>query len=256
MLPPASILRTWNKFDRFAMETVTKRWNYHPDKPFQQRSVSQMKEQRDQFGVSGNCFDLAIWLLNEFKHDGIEAYPVGHDIHTEDAHAAVMAIDENGRRFLCDLGDQWLLPILTDAGDEEFSEEKLTGFFPGADVQLKPQQSSLEVYYHRPNGRFSMQTYDFQPVSKHDFEKAAERSQNYLNLYPLVECRIPYKEEKAHWEFDKWQSFISSTEGLHHDSPAVSIEEWAKRIHEKTGCSKDLLEQVLRKFKTVPSGLL
>ncbi|MDG5472684.1 hypothetical protein P6709_13080 [Jeotgalibacillus sp. ET6] len=256
MLPPASILKTWKKFDRIAMETVTKRWNYHPDKPFQQRSVSQMKEQRDQFGVSGNCFDLAIWLLDEFKQDGIEAYPVGHDIHTDDAHAAVMAVDENGRRFLCDLGDQWLLPILIDAEDEEFSGEKLSGFFPGADVQLKSHKSHLEVYYHRPNGRFSVQTYGLEPVNKGDFEMAAERSQNYLNPYPLVECRVPYKEETAHWEFDKWQSFLSSTEGLHHDSPAVSIEVCAQRINEKTGFSKDLLEQVLRKFKTAPSGLL
>ncbi|KIL52894.1 hypothetical protein [Jeotgalibacillus campisalis] len=256
MFPQAPILKTWKKFDQFAMETLTKRWNYNSDKPFQQRSVSQMKEQRERFGVSGNCFDLAIWLLDEFKNDGIEAYPIGHEIQSEDAHAAVIALDENGRRFLCDLGDQWLLPILVDANDEDFSGEKLSGFFPGADIQLKPSHSKLEVYYHRPNGRFSVQAYDLQPVDGSDFEKAAERSQNHLNPHPLVECRIPYKKETAHWEFDEWKSFISSAEGLHPEPPAASIEEWAIRINEKTGYNKEVAGQVLREFKTVPSSLL
>ncbi len=47
-------------------------------------------------GVTGNCYDLAIWLLDEFDNDGITAYPIGHDLGTDDAHVAVMALDEEG----------------------------------------------------------------------------------------------------------------------------------------------------------------
>ncbi|MBS4162322.1 hypothetical protein GWP49_35325, partial [Klebsiella pneumoniae] len=109
-----NILTTWRKFDRFPMETLTKAWFYQQAGNRKQREVSLMKEHYRQFGISGNCFDLAIWLLDEFSKQGIEAYPIGHHFKTEDAHAAVIALDERGRRFLCDLGDQWLQPILVD----------------------------------------------------------------------------------------------------------------------------------------------
>lgn len=49
---------------------------------------------------------LSVWLLEAFDKAEITAYPVGSGLGTEQAHAAIMAEDRNGRRFLCDLGDQ------------------------------------------------------------------------------------------------------------------------------------------------------
>lgn len=86
MFAPESILTTWIKFDSFPMETLTKAWFYKQGTRKKQRDVALMKEHRNKYGLSGNCFDLAIWLLDEFQKDGIQAYPIGHNLNTEHAH--------------------------------------------------------------------------------------------------------------------------------------------------------------------------
>ena len=48
---------------------------YNQNSSKKQRDVSLMKEHRSQYGLSGNCFDLAIWLLDELQKDGITATP-------------------------------------------------------------------------------------------------------------------------------------------------------------------------------------
>lgn len=112
------------------METLTKLWFYNENNNNnKQRNVSLMREHRSKYGLSGNCFDLAIWLLDEFKNDGITAYPVGHNLNSKDAHVAVIALDVSGSRYLCDLGDQWINPILVDTNNENYTDEKLSGFF-------------------------------------------------------------------------------------------------------------------------------
>ncbi|WP_251283311.1 hypothetical protein [Cytobacillus sp. AMY 15.2] len=231
------------------METLTKAWFYDKAGTKKQRDVSLMKEHRAQYGITGNCFDLAIWLLHEFMEAGIQAYPVGHELHNSSAHAAVVAVDEEGHRFLCDLGDQWLQPILIDSKARNFTPEKRSGFFPAADVQVSTQHGQLEIAYHRPNGKISRQSYDTNPVELNFFLDAAERSQNYIYPKALLEQRISYKNETAHWEFYNWKSFLSTTEGLYHDPPADTIEEWTDRIHEKTGYDRELLTESLGFYK-------
>ena len=99
LFAPEAILRTWRKFDSFPMETLTKAWFYHQAGDGRQREVSMMKEHYQEYGIAGNCFDLSIWLLDEFTKDGVEAFPIGRSFKTERAHAAVIALDERGRRF-------------------------------------------------------------------------------------------------------------------------------------------------------------
>ncbi|MDF2038181.1 hypothetical protein P2R12_14540 [Cytobacillus oceanisediminis] len=246
---PHSILSIWKRFDCFPMETLTKAWFYDKAGIKKQRDVSLMKEHRAQYGITGNCFDLAIWLLHEFKQAGIDAYPVGHELKTPSAHAAVVAVDEEGRRYLCDLGDQWLQPILIDPEARDFTPEKVSGFFPAADVQVSSEDRQLEIAYHRPNGKISRQCYDTDAADMNIFLEAAERSQNTIYPKALLEQRIPYKNETAHWEFYNWKSFLSTTEGLYHDAPADTIEEWAARIHEKTGYDIEFLIEALGFYK-------
>ena len=162
-----------------------------------------MKEHREQYGITGNCFDLSIWLLDEFKNEGITAYPICHDLHS-----AVIALDEAGNRYLCDLGDQWISPILVSENHEEYTEEKLTGFFPGAKIQVIHTNDHFEILYHRPNGKISKQVYSPKPIDNDTFLNAAENSQNLINRPPLLECRISYNNEIAHWEFSNWESFL------------------------------------------------
>ncbi|TMU87238.1 hypothetical protein FGG79_03635 [Bacillus sp. BHET2] len=251
MLPPKSILSTWRKFDGFPMETLTKTWVYSKDGSKKQREVSLMREHRKQYGITGNCFDLSIWLLDEFKKDGIEAYPIGRHLNTEDAHVAVIALDEEGHRFLCDLGDQWLKPILVDSKCEEYTDERLTGFFPAAHVQILPDETNIAIHYHRPNGKISKQTFDLQPIEMEFFMKAAEFSQNMIKPQPLLECRVPYKSEIAHWEFYNWESFLSTSEGLIKEPPCHIMEEWIVRIHHRTGYDKTFLSEVLRQYESL-----
>ncbi|WP_232336768.1 hypothetical protein [Planococcus lenghuensis] len=77
MRPPEEILTAWNQFSDFPMETLTKAWYFAKSGEVKQRPVALMKEHQAQFGASGNCFDLAIWLLDEFQKAGVEAYSIG-----------------------------------------------------------------------------------------------------------------------------------------------------------------------------------
>lgn len=239
------ILSVWHQFDGFPMETLTKAWVYSKGGHPKQRDVETMKKHREQYGITGNCFDLAIWLLAAFKDAGVTAYPIGSELGTEEAHAAVMAVDGEGRRFLCDLGDQWLQPVLIDKDSETYTNDKLSGFFPGAEVQVIPDKASFEVIYHRPNGKLSTQNFSSEPVAMDEFLAAAEYSQNHVYPKALLEVRLPYKNEAAHWEFFNWKSFLSTSEGLFSDAPAATIEEWAERIHQKTGFDQQFLLESL-----------
>lgn len=249
MLASNEILMTWEKFCDFPMETLTKAWFYPKSSKKKQRSVSLMKEHREQYGISGNCFDLAIWLLDEFKNDGIESYPIGSQLNTEKAHTAVVALDERGRRYLCDLGDQWLQPILIDSAQQDYSSERLSGFFPAAQVQIKPVSSSVEVIYHRPTGKLSRQVYQTEPIDVKLFMEAAECSQNQIRPRPLLEVRTPYKSETAHWEFYNWESMLSTSEGLFKEDQLLTIDGWVERIHLKTGYDRKFLFEALEYYR-------
>lgn len=256
MLASESILKTWEKFNDFPMETLTKVWFYNQGNSKKQRDVSLMREHREQFGMSGNCFDLALWLLDEFKRDGVEAYPVGHNLNSEDAHVAVIALNEKGERFLCDLGDQWLNPILIDTDSIDYTNEKISGFFPAARVQVQGHPSGTEILYHRPNGKVSKQVFQTHPIEMDAFVKAAEHSQHLINPNPLLECRTAYKSEIAHWEFYNWDSFLSTTEGLLNEPKVETVEEWAERIHGKTKYNKQVLIQILGRYKLIQTELV
>ncbi|MDN7243059.1 hypothetical protein QWY14_14745 [Planococcus sp. N028] len=246
MKAPQEILSVWKKFDDFPMETFTKAWFYSKAEGKRQRSVALMKKHRIQYGISGNCFDLAFWLLDEFTKAGIKAYPVGHALNTEDAHVGLVAEDASGKRYLCDLGDLWLQPILIDENSKEFTKERLAGFFPAAEVQVLPKQNEVEIVYHRPNGKQSRQSYETEPVAMDYFMEAAEFSQNHVYPKPLFEKRVPYENEIAHWEFDDWESKLSTSKGLFPEEPLSTIEEWAERIRERTGADKEFLIETLK----------
>lgn len=251
MLAPDSILSCWRKFDGFPMDTLTKAWFYDKANNGRQRDVSLMKEHKSQYGITGNCYDLAIWLLDEFEKNGVKAFPIGHDLNTIDAHVAIVALDENGNRFLCDLGDQWLNPILIDSKSEDFTYEKLDGFFPAAQIQVKSVGNLIEVTYHRPNGKVSRQFYDPEPINKDYFFKAAEYSQNLIKPKPLLECRTPYKNDIAHWEFYDWKSFLSTSEGLINEQSLNTVDEWSEKIKLKTGYNKQFLIEALEIYKVM-----
>lgn len=71
---PHSILSVWKKFDRFPMETLTKAWFYDKAGIKKQREVSLMKEHHDQYGITGNCFDLASGFFMNLSR--LESMPI------------------------------------------------------------------------------------------------------------------------------------------------------------------------------------
>ncbi len=229
---PASILSIWKQFDSFPMETLTKAWVLKNKPHLGQRDVAEMKSHREKTGASGNCFDLAIWLLHEFEQAAIPAYAVGDFMGTPEAHVGVIAVDGEGQRFLCDLGDQWIQPIAVDLQSDQLHE----GFFAGAKVKLATEGRRLNVDYHRPGGKVSHQTYDLSPVSKADLLEAGEVSQKNLSP-PLVEMRLVENGETIHWEFDKYKSCLSRMSGLENEEPCITDEAWAQRIALRTGAN-------------------
>ncbi|MCM3783405.1 hypothetical protein M3231_10505 [Neobacillus mesonae] len=245
---PEQILKVWHQFDAYPMETLTKAW-YYDQSSNRQRSVGLMKEHREKYGTSGNCFDLAIWLIDEFKQAGIEAYAIGEGLGTEEAHAAVCALDEHGRRYFCDLGDQWIQPVLMDFNTDEYTGEALSGFITGGKIKLTWKGSSHMTFtWVRPNGKTSEQVFDLSPVELKDLIIAGEHSQSLLRN-ALVEMRVPMPDEIVHWEYEGGKSFISNNRELIIEPTLQGSEEWAQRIYKMTGIHPEISVKALQKYK-------
>ncbi|KSU81974.1 hypothetical protein GA0061096_3570 [Fictibacillus enclensis] len=247
---PEELLAVWRRFDDFPMENLTKAWcTQHMDRQ-KQREVSLMKEHHEQYGMTGNCFDLALWLLHDLKEAGIKAYGIGRGLMTDAAHVAVIALDEEGRRYLCDLGDQWLSPIPLDA--ESPDEKWHRGFFPAAEIRtFLISGNEIEVHYLRPNGKVSKQVFDTGPIDEDVLWEAADYSQKHIKSFPHVECRVIRHGKSAHWEMNDWQSFFRTDDGIILESPAGLLEEWASRIVEKTGIHRNVVEEALRIYEKI-----
>ncbi|MFB4261891.1 hypothetical protein ACE106_22420 [Shouchella clausii] len=243
MKAPQRVIDIWRRFDDFPMETLTKAWYSQIASVNKQRTVDLMKLHREEYGTSGNCFDLAIWLINEFRENQLQAYAV----FTPDLHVAVVVIDDEGRKYLCDLGDQWIQPILIDREHEEYTEEFLEEFFPGAQIKLTAQLENLVVTYRRPNGKESHQTFNLTPVSDNELIAAGETTQRNIRS-PLVEKRIFMDDQVAHWEFDNYQSFICYNTGREIEKQLSRVEEWANRISKVSGMDEDVVLQALEVY--------
>ncbi|XID94894.1 hypothetical protein ACF3MZ_10420 [Paenibacillaceae bacterium WGS1546] len=231
------------------METLTKAWHFQKTAGAKQRTVEQMKLHREQYGTAGNCFDLAIWLNHEFNKEKLYSYA----ILTPDAHVAVVVLNEHGHRYLCDLGDQWIEPILIEPESEDYTEEFLESFFPGALVKVESRGNQLFVTYRRPNGKESRQTYRLDPISNEKLIAEGEKTQKTLR-HPLVEKRIFTADEVIHWEFDDFVSFYSSMAGKQPESRLGTAEEWAERIAHISGLSTDVIINALNVYMKRPSG--
>lgn len=142
MQAPEPILDVWRQFADVPAESLTYQWwRRTAAGSALQRSVALMEEHHAQYGSGGDAFDLAIWLLAKFHEAGILADPVAPppDVDpdkTSDA-IAVVAKDRFGRRYFCDLGEQWIQPILVSTRNPDFTPEFLSGFDPGAEVSIE-----------------------------------------------------------------------------------------------------------------------
>lgn len=242
---PEKILKVWKYFDGFPMETLTKAWmlKYRPS--VRQRTIEDMEAHRRETGASGNCFDLAIWLQHQFRVGGVKSYAVGESSKNGFSHVGNIALDDDGRRYLCDLGDLWIQPILIDDQDSMSMKEPKLGYFAGAAVNIKLDRNLLQVTYLRTGGKTSEQSYELTPISESDLIEAGNISQGLLSK-PLVEMRIWQPEETVHWEFDNYRSFTSSVTGLHIEAQALNIEYWASRISANTGMNQSYVLACLR----------
>ncbi|MCA1319081.1 hypothetical protein LC085_04080 [Bacillus tianshenii] len=250
MNAPKNILEVWRKFDGVGMDTITKAFFYDKRKK-RQRTVAEMKEHYEGFGAGGNCFDLAIWLLAELKEAGIEAYPIGHDFFDEKAHVALIALGEDGEKYYCDLGDQWIQPILIEKNDR-FIEGKLAGFFPGAYVKVETKEKEFNISYIRNNGKISIQTFPLTRYTNEDLLRAGELSQARI-WKALCEKRVRREgtDEVTHWEFYNWKSFESSLSGLNKEPELSSKDEWAERIALNMGMDLEFVKAALSKFEYI-----
>ena len=80
------------------------------------------------------------------------------------------------------------------------------------------------------------------------FLKAAEYSQAALKPAPLLECRIPFQHEIAHWEFSGWDIYLSTSKGLYREAKPDTIEGWTEKIHDISGYDKNVLKKALGVF--------
>lgn len=228
-IPPAALLDAWSRFDAFPMETLTKAWFLERWPHARQRTVEEMEKHRASTGASGNCFDLAIWLLARLQEKGLDSHAVGENLGTIDAHVGVLAHAPDGQRYLCDLGDMWIRPYPID-----LASGRQRGYFAGAEVESEIRGATLFVTYHRSNGKSSRQNYELARVTERDLWDAAHVSQNHLSD-PLVEIRVRLEGETAHWEYEAQKSFVSKWGALEAESPLAGVAAWSKRIAVRTG---------------------
>ncbi|MDI6739009.1 MAG: hypothetical protein QME74_01420 [Candidatus Edwardsbacteria bacterium] len=229
------------------METITKAW-WHGQVPEGrpcQRSIGLLNEHRARWGTSGNCFDLLFWLMDAYRQNRIDCFAIG----TPDDHVAVVALDEHGDKYLCDLGDQWLQPALIDPASPRYDGSTvLEQFFPGARVRLRCECRILHIEYLRPGGHVSSQDFDLTPLNEGELVARAEATQH--NPWgALCERRIELDGQRVHWEFENDKSFFSTNEGLMHEPPLSSTEEWAERIADRSGIHRDVVIAALEKYK-------
>ena len=245
MQTPTAILHVWRQFDTVPMETLTKAWLYSAPGGPRQRSASEIAAHRREYGTGGNCFDLAIWLLQEFGRAGVRAHAIGHNFFTPSAHVAVLAYDGQDR-YLCDLGDQWLEPVPVNAD----IREPVGGYFPAAKVGLRTEGTVCTVTYLRPSKAITSQAYSLDEIDYETLLRAGAHSQALLRR-PLCEVRVPFKDEIAHWEFDDRSSFLSTSDGLLRDPPVTLIEGWCDRIHAHTGIARPIIAQALKVYYAI-----
>lgn len=239
MLAPHEISSVWRQFAGIPMETFTKGWWYDRchGRP-RQRTVAEMVEHRRTHGAGGNCFDLALWLRHAFLEAGVRARITGHDLGAEAGHAAVVAADRAGNEYLCDLGDQWLQPVLISPAVDGWHR----GFFPGREVQISRTDNLLQVRYRRSNGKVAGQSYDLAPVSEELVQQACGLSQNMLRR-PFCEMLMPHPDtgKIEHWEYDKGRSFWNLESGPVFEADCQTQDEWVARIAARTGMAPDLI---------------
>ena len=248
MRAPQEILDVWHLFDDKPMDTVMKLWWSKQPKGGGQRNVSLIKEHYANYRVAGNCVDLSLWLIEEFRNKGIEAYGIADDLNAERAHVAVIAVDQDGNKYLCDLGDQWIQPILINENLEP-SEKWLSGYFPAAKVKLETTGHKTKLLFQRPNGKVSSSIFNTAPLKDDFLWDLSEKVQLVFRKSPLIEIRLPLKDEVAHWEFDNWTSFLSTSEKLTKEDSDLSLDDWVQRIHTMTGMNKEFLDEALRYYK-------
>ncbi len=248
----ADIQRVWAGFDSFPMETLTKAWHLKNAPDTRQRRIWQMADHRRRTGASGNCFDLSLWLMDEYRKAGIFSYGVGHDLGTEQAHVAVVALDGEGRRYFCDMGDLWILPMPLD-GDEGLPS-KQAGLFTGCWITAEIRGNVLDITYDRPGGKQSHQSCGLDRISNPDFFELGNASQGSFSA-PLVEMRILREQETVHWEFEGERSFVSSMHGLEEEAPLGTFEHWSERISQRTGMNAAYVLECLRAYAELSKEL-
>lgn len=185
--------------------------------------------------------------MDEFRRNRMKSYAIAQGLFTSKAHIAVIAVNYEGFKFLCDLGDQWIQPILIDPESVDFTEEQTDGFFPAARTKVKVHSNEVEISYIRSNGKERKQRYDLSLIDDKELLTAEGHSQNLLR-HPLVERRLFLTNEIQHWEFDRWNSFISTNNGLILESKLDEMEEWIDRIHTRTNINKSIIRIALEVY--------
>ncbi|MDO3411172.1 hypothetical protein QWJ34_15510 [Saccharibacillus sp. CPCC 101409] len=247
------ILGVWKRFDDVPMETLTKAWLHARGEQFELRSVERMREQREEFGTSGNCFDLAYWLMDELRADGIECYPVGSGFGSASAHAAVIAVGSDGKRYLCDLGDQWVQPVLVDLDGEDYTEDLLKGFVAGMGISVKSDGRQAQIRFRRAGGREHRKTFNLRPADEAEFAEAAAYSQRLLR-FALAERRFRLDGHTVCWEYDRGRSHVNTDCGLYYESAPLGDETWSQRISRRTGLAEAVVRTALDVYGELDGG--
>ncbi|MCZ8537572.1 hypothetical protein M9R32_10300 [Paenisporosarcina quisquiliarum] len=116
-------------------------------------------------------------------------------------------------------------------------------------MKLQTEGYETKISYHRPNGKVSNAKYDTTPLDDELLWALSERVQHVFRKTPLVEIRISLDGETAHWEFDNWKSFLSTSQKLHAEDSDLNMDEWIHRINSRTGMKEDFLRDALRYYK-------
>lgn len=269
MQAPEPILDVWRQFANVPAESLTYQWwRRTAAGSALQRSVPLMEEHHARYGSGGDAFDLAIWLLAKFHAAGILADPVAppSDIDpdkTSDA-IAVVAKDRYGRRYFCDLSEQWIQPILVSVRNPDFTPEFLSGFDPGAEVSVEVVEKrctitrrirvdeSFETNSDEPYV-YERRVFDLAGIPPEELIERAENAASRTRTQPWLR-RLLYREDGG------WGVWCWTPEGACWRSPSGMVEQpisminahadqWAEEIATRSGLAQEIVVGALAEWQ-------
>lgn len=266
MRAPEPVLRIWRSLVGVPAENLSHRWwRAREAGEAKQRSVPLLEKHRAEWGTGGDSYDLTIWLMAKYQAAGFLADAVQPPADVDDrSPLAVMVKDPLGRRYLCDLNEPWLEPVLVSPRSYDFSPGFHSGFHPEGDVRVEVEEKRCRITLRRAGGGpvFGERIFELRAIPPELLVERAETDPERTRPDRLAVRRLARHPETGAWGVwffaatgDAWRSGWRLPSGLIDEPPCRGLEAWVERVSERSGIAAEIVEEVLGRAHVVAQGI-